>query len=61
MNALQGEIDRLTAEIQRYQDLEKSSHQKVVSLKSTRGKLITQAAKLNKLLDESKFEEEKTV
>lgn len=58
MNVLQAEIDRLTAEIARYTDLEKSSHQKVVSLKGTRGKLITQAAKLNKLLDESKFEED---
>lgn len=58
MNALQAEIDRLTAEIQRYTDLEKQSHHKAVSLKATRGKLITQASKLNKLLDESKFEED---
>lgn len=38
MDALKDEISRLDAEIQRYQDLETTSHRKVVELKSTRGR-----------------------
>lgn len=52
METLNNEIARIDAEITRYQDLEKSSHKKVVELKSTRGRLITQAKKVNKLLEE---------
>lgn len=52
MDALKEEITRLDAEIQRYHDLETTSHKKVVELKSTRGRLLTQAKKVNKLLEE---------
>lgn len=56
MDALKEEITRLDAEIQRYQDLETTSHKKVVELKSTRGRLLTQAKKVNKLLEEVQFD-----